>query len=147
MAVLISLNVSASDKNRQRIQELFIWKVSDQLELTPEEDKAFRTIIEELNNKKQEASIKMKATVRALEKAKDEKTRVQLLGKYESELQTYLATQTEEISKLQKLFDAEKMSKYLVVKAKLTESLRILMGSGSSKPKPKLAKPKVEIEN
>lgn len=137
----------ADSKSRQRLQELFIWKVSDHLQLSPEEDTKFRSIVEELNKKKQRASVEMRASIRAMDKETDDTKRGKLLVKYQVQLKNYLAVQEEELEKLGTVFDQKKMAKYLVVKSKLTENLRVLMGSGVKSSKKKLAKPKVKIEN
>lgn len=137
----------ADAKSRQRLQELFIWKVSDHLELSAEEDSKFRSILADLNKKKQKASIQMKASIRALDKEPNKSKRSELLSSYQKQLKLYLAVQEEEMTSLAKLFNEEKMAKYLVVKSKLTENLRVLMGSGVKSTKKKLAKPKVKIED
>lgn len=137
----------ASDKSRQRIQELFIWKVSDHLGLSPEQDTKFRKIIEDLNDKKLKASIAMKANIDSLEDAKTEEKRKEILSEYEKNLNEYLGVQKNELERLGEIFDEERMAKYLIVKAKLTENLRVLIGSGNSTKKKKLAKPKVKIED
>lgn len=147
VCLLGTTGLFAGDKSRQRIQELFIWKVSDHLGLSPELDTQFRKIIEDLNDKKLKASIAMKANIEALEKAKTEDNRKKILSEYEKNLNEYLGVQKTELEKLGEIFDEERMAKYLIVKAKLTENLRVLIGSGSSTKKKKLAKPKVKIED
>ncbi|MFK8138636.1 MAG: hypothetical protein AB8E15_09775 [Bdellovibrionales bacterium] len=146
LALLFSLNLSADEKSRQRIQELFIWKASDYIGLSPQEDKKFRDIIVSIGDKKSKASIEMKSLVSKMESEESAEKRKKLLSSYQNTLEIYASTQTEEVERLQKLLGLERLTKYLVVKAKLTENLKIIMGKSSRQNKRSLAKPKVIVE-
>tara|TARA_Y100000780_G_scaffold232551_2_gene265847 strand:- start:10657 stop:11097 length:441 start_codon:yes stop_codon:yes gene_type:complete len=141
------LTANAGDKGRKRLEELFIWKVSDILELTSEQDSEFRSIIEDLNQKKLQANIDMRASIRAIEKAEKKEVQIKLIEAYKKQLNAYLAVQKEELDRLEDLFGSEKLAKYLVVKSKLTQNLKVLMGNNGETKVKKLAKPEVELEN
>ena len=141
------LTANAGDKGRKRLEELFIWKVSDILELTSEQDSEFRSIIEDLNQKKLQANIDMRASIRAIEKAEKKEVQIKLIEAYKKQLNAYLAVQKEELDRLEDLFGSEKLAKYLVVKSKLTQNIKVLMGNNGETKVKKLAKPEVELEN
>ena len=141
------LTANAGDKGRKRLEELFIWKVSDILELTSEQDSEFRRIIEDLNQKKLRVNIDMRASIRAIEKADNKQDQIKLVEAYKKQLNAYLAVQKEELDRLEDLFGSEKLAKYLVVKSKLTQNLKVLMGNNGETKVKKLAKPEVELEN
>ena len=89
----------------------------------------------------------MRASIRAIEKAEKKEVQIKLIEAYKKQLNAYLAVQKEELDRLEDLFGSEKLAKYLVVKSKLTQNLKVLMGNNGETKVKKLAKPEVELEN
>lgn len=131
------------DKNKSRVEELFLWRVSDSLGLKPNEEAEFNRIVKKSRESKQALDVKIAETLRKMESANSEKEHATLLGEYKKMLKEYNSCQTQELEQLEKLFGPQKLSQYLVLKDKLLAKLKDALTEGKSQTKGKLKDPKV----
>ncbi|KYG69769.1 hypothetical protein AZI87_10260 [Bdellovibrio bacteriovorus] len=139
---------SAAEK-RNQLEELLIWKMSDELKLTPVEEKKFTDIVKSLNQKKADLNHELQASVEKMQKATSAKFKEDELSKYRKTLQSYGRVGEEEFDKLKPLLGSERMAQYLVIKQDLTNRIKSMLanpesnGKGSkSLPSPKLIEEK-----
>ena len=136
----------ADDKSRKRLEELFIWKLSDILALDAEQDARFRRLIHDLNKTKTEAQTKMRDSLKQLESEHGKEAQRLALMAYRQQLKIYLEVQNEELQKIEELLGAEMLATYLLTKAKLTENLKVMITNQGEKAEAVLEQPKIEVE-
>lgn len=129
--------VTKSDsKERSRLEELFIWKASEELKLPPAEETKFTEIIKTLNASRRAAGDEMDAAVKDLDAAKTKAEAEKALARHRAALKQVHAVQTAELDKLKPLLGSEKLARYLVVKNTLLERLKTMLSSPSPAAKP-----------
>lgn len=121
--------VAAAKGERNKIEELFIWKASEELKLPPKEEQAFTDIIRELNSRRRVASEQMEAANRDLETAKTAAEADRALKTHRAVLKDIQAIQMNELDRLGKLLGPERLARYIVVKNSLTERLKNLISA------------------
>jgi hypothetical protein len=134
---------SAKDSNKsKKLEELFIWKISDELKLSTPQEKTFGELFKNLNQKKLELAHKQEDILSKLDKA-DEKNLKDLLKSYRQTLEEYNKLQLSEIDSFRKNFGDTKAAKYLVVKRDLTNKVKTLLTEKTEKAEKELPPPKV----
>lgn len=124
----LAQTVEKTTEKRNRVEELFIWKLSEDLKLSVSEEKSFSDLVRELNKKRQQVNSDLAASVDAMAAA-PAKDRPRLLLKYKNLLKQYSEVSLEEVQRMEKILGAEKASVYLVKKAELTNKLKTLLGA------------------
>lgn len=132
---------SNPDKAKQRLEELFMWKVSDSLELSAEQESKFTQAFKELNEKKSKSGDKLDKTLVQIEKASTNAEIKSHLAAYQKELKTYNQISIEEIEVMKKILGEKKLAQYLVLKRDLNQKLKNLLSSPS---RPIASQPKEE---
>ncbi len=122
---------SKQTEKRNRVEELYIWKLSEDLKLSVAEEKAFSDLVRDLNKKRQVVNEELGSAIEALSRAVA-KERPKLLAKYKALLKKYSDVSLEEIQSMEKILGADKAALYLVKKTELTNKLKSLLGSDSS---------------
>jgi hypothetical protein len=139
-------NLSAyAAEPKNRVEELFIWKISDEMKLSVPEEKAFSDLIRALNQKRHAANESLQNTLKKMSDAKSLKEKEKLLSDHRKHLKTYNDLSVEEADRIEKLFGAEKATQYFVLKNDLTNRLKSMLAA-PEKPAPsaeKLAPPKL----
>ncbi len=134
------------EARKTRIEDIFIWKMSDELKLTAAEEKEFTDISRELNKKKLELNKKIQDLVQSL----NDKSTESNLREYKKLIQQYNQISITEFDKIKKIFGSKKFISYLKVKNELNTKMKsILVGEKSDKKESDdkcLPKPKVIIE-
>lgn len=121
-------NASTTDaKERNRLEELFIWKTSEELRLAPNEEQKFTEAIHQLNQRRKEANAKMDAALSALSAAKTKVEADKALTAHRAALKDMQAAQTAELDKLKPLLGSEKLAQYIVVKNSILEKLKTML--------------------
>lgn len=125
-----------------RMEELFIWKLSEELKLNVKEEKEITKLIQELNQKKAKISQNMDQLMTS---AKDHKHQKEFLAKYRVNLAEYNQISLTEFDGVQKILGSEKTLQYFSVKNDLSQKIKqMLSGSnGPEKDKKQLPEPKV----
>ena len=150
MLMSLSLAARADQKlaekmtnSKNKIEELFIWKISDELRLSTKEEKNFTDLFRDLNQKKMDIGHHQDEMITRLSLATKEKDRNQLLAEYRQQLAEYNKIQTREFDELKKLLGPERVAKYLFVKRELTNKVKTLLAEKSEKKESELPPPKV----
>lgn len=131
--ILYSFLSIASNKAKQ-VEDLFIWKMSDELKLSAKEEKSFSMIIRQLNKEKHDLTSQMDQLTIELKEQKDLKKNQQILKKYKVSLQKYGLTSIQEIEKIEKLLGSERTAKYIVLKNEFTTKLKQLLSTNTDQP-------------
>ena len=135
---LLSVVVSASaapafadstSKERSRLEELFIWKTSEELKLDPKVEIKFTETIHSLNTRRRAANTKMDAALASLAQAKTKDQAEKALNAHRAALREVQAVQTTEIEKLRPLLGPEKLAQYIVVKSSILEKLKTMLAA------------------
>lgn len=127
LAVPSAMADSAAPKHRTHLDELFIWKMSEELKLPPEEELKFSEIISGLNAQKRELYERLDEAVKKLAQANGTKAAEAALTAHRKLIGEQQALQTKELDSLRSLLGAERMAKYLVAKNELTERLKAML--------------------
>jgi antirestriction protein len=139
-------SVEGSQKMRARLEQLFIWRVSDRLHLTSEEEAKFTAEYKRLSDERTQASAKMEDILAKLGDEKVKKTKVKLLSDYEEVFKKYTDIQQEEMTAMKKLFDTDRLADYVLLKRDMRHRFRDVLAkngedanSGKSSAKEKEA--------
>lgn len=118
-----------SAKERQRIEELFIWKASEELKLGAAEEAKFTTVIRSYNTRRRAANLKMDEALSALANAKTKPEAEKALVAHRAALRGIQMLQTGEVDQLKPLLGAQKLAQYLTVKNTILEKLKTLLSA------------------
>jgi len=114
------------DRERKRLEEVFIWKMSEELRLSVEIETTFAEAIRALNREKHSANSEVSMALVALEKSKSPKERDQALKRYERAWRSYGELPIREVSRMKPILGVEKLGQYLVAKSQMAERLKAL---------------------
>ena len=135
----------AQNNNRNRIEELFIWKVSDELKLSVSEERVFSTLVREINKKRMDINTDIHNTLKTMENCKLVKTPCeQEISDYRKQVQKYNDMTLEEIDRVKKALGAEKSVRYFVLKNDLTVKLKEMLTPNEKKDSK--SSPKIILE-
>ncbi|UXR64750.1 hypothetical protein EZJ49_00580 [Bdellovibrio bacteriovorus] len=129
-----SVAAHAAEK-RNQLEELLIWKMSDELKLNTTEEKKFSDIVREINKKKAQFNQELQASVEKMSKAATEKAKDEELVTYRKSLQNYGRMSEEEFDKLKPLLGPERMVQYLQIKQDLTNRIKTMLTNPEGSPK------------
>jgi len=118
-------SMAAPKKNQ--LEELFIWKLSDELRLGPAEEKKFAELVRGLNQKKLSGSQKIEEKTKALSSAKTDKDRESSLRALRKAHQDYNQLSVTELDEMKKLLGLERLVSYLEIKQELTAKVKSLL--------------------
>lgn len=118
------------DRERRRLEELFIWKMSEELKLSVETETPFAEAIRDLNRAKFDVNQALAESLRSIEAAKTAKERDAALKNHEKAWKKYGELPIKEISRMRPILGTEKLGRYLVSKAQMAEKLKALSTSG-----------------
>lgn len=124
----------APSKERSRLEELFIWKTSEELKLAPAVEVKFTETIHSLNSRRREANAKMDAALASLAQAKTKADAEKALNAHRAALREVQAVQSAEIDKLRPLIGPEKLAQYIVVKSSILEKLKSMLAAPTAPP-------------
>jgi Skp family chaperone for outer membrane proteins len=137
------LPAHAAVESRNRIEELFIWKISDEMKLSVPDEKSLTDLIRNLNKKRADANDKLQNTLKALSEAKESKEKERLLKEHRKALKAYNDLSLEEADQIQKIFDVNRAAQYFVLKGELTNKLKTLLASPEKSSQAPLPPPQV----
>lgn len=145
--VMTGVSDSTITSKKNYLEDIFIWKISDELKLSPKEEKLFSETTKKLNKKKFELMKEIQASVATF----GDKTGEGDLKKYRHLLQEYNQLSVEEFDSVKKIFSPQKMVQYLKVKSELNTKMKSLLAGDSGDDKSsatnkKIPKPQVIIE-
>lgn len=118
------------ERERRRLEELFIWKMSEELKLSVETETPFAEAIRALNREKSAVNQELARALHEIEKANSPKEREAALKKYEKAWRQYGELPIKEINRMRPILGVEKLGQYLVGKSLMAEKLKALSTSG-----------------
>lgn len=122
-----SANHEPGVAKKNQLEELFIWKLSDELKLGPIEDKKFSTLVRSLNQKKLDNTLKIEQVTKDLLSAKSDKEKEQVLKNLKRAYQDYNQLSITELDEMKKLLGIQRLTHYLEVKQELTAKVKSLL--------------------
>jgi hypothetical protein len=133
-----------SKSNNHKFEDLFIWKISDEMKLSPADEKTFSELIRGLNQKRQDLNESMQDTLRKLKDAKAKAEQSKLIAQYRDQMKKHSQLGVDEIDQIKKALGPEKAAQYLILKNELMTQLRTkLTKSESDKDKTILKAPQI----
>lgn len=148
--VFIFYSSHVFSQSAQRLEDLFIWKVSDELKLSTIEEEEFASQLRALNNKRKKLNEEIEILLKEMGQvslAPKEAALLKKLRDYERKIKQYSDTQIEEIRQVEKVLGARRASNYFSLKNDLVFKIRqSLSPQPRSISAPKLAPPKVVVE-
>lgn len=127
-----------------RLEELLIWKLSDELRLAAPEEKAFSDAITDLNRRRTALAAELEAGLESLKKAGSKKERADALKGHRKTLEALQAVPLEEFDRLRKILGDEKLAQYLEAKRDLAGKVKaLLMEKAESADRKPLPPPKI----
>jgi hypothetical protein len=142
VGVSVAVPLWAQEK-KNKIEELFIWKISDELKLSPKEEKSFSDLFTELSKKKSEITHEQDDLLNKLAAAATDKERSHLLAEYRKQVLDANKIQLREFDELKKILGPERLGKYFHVKRDLTNKVKSLLTEKGEKKESDLPPPKV----
>ncbi len=136
-----------ASESRNKVEELFIWKISDELKLSVPEEKSLSDLIRGLNERRTHVNEGLQEALKKMSSAQTVGEREKILVEHRKLLKSYSDLSLEEADRVQKLFGAEKATRYFVLKNDLTNRLKSMLASPEPKAAQKLGPPKVIEEN
>jgi hypothetical protein len=141
-----SVSLFASE-TRNKVEELFIWKISDELKLSVPEEKSLAELIRTLNQRRTRVNEDLQETLKKMSSAQSSSEREKTLAEHRKLLKSYSDLSIEEADRVQKIFGTEKASRYFVLKNDLTNRLKTMLAAPETKTAEKLGPPKIIEEN
>ena len=127
--ILLTASEFGAAQTKNRLEDLFLWKMSDELKLAPADEKKFSDLVKELNQKKSKATDLIDKTIDEMAATKDSKKHQELLLQLKKELKKYQQVSMDEIDQMQKILGPSKTVQYLVAKADLTVKIKSLVST------------------
>jgi len=150
LLLIPSLSFAASSEletKKTYIEDIFIWRMSDELNLTASEEKKFTEIHKDLNKKKSDLNKEIQEITQSL--SDTDEAKVKHLRKV---IQSYNQISLDEFDSMKKLLGLKKFTQYLQVKSELTSRVKSLLSGEKTNDKEKkegnakLPPPQVIIE-
>lgn len=145
-----SFALSESEIKKNQLEDIFIWKMSDELKLTAQQEKTFTEISKDLNRKKSGINRQIQETIQSL----NAKNQEPVLQKYRKLMGEYNQLSLKEFDSIKKLLGTQKFAEYLQIKNELTTKMKSILageknGDRATEKKDaqaKLPPPKVIVE-
>ena len=133
-AVQAASEQSLVDREKRRLEELFIWKMSEELKLPVEVESSFAETIRSLNREKSKSLSDIESALVAIDQAKTKTESEKAVKRYEKAIRKFGDVPIREVSRLRKVLGSERLSRYLVSKSQMAEKLKA-MAQGSAQPR------------
>lgn len=131
-------------EKRNQLEELFIWKMSEELKLTSIEEKKFTEIVKSINQEKSSLNKSIQEAVTKMPKLSTDKEKAEALKAYKKDLQRYNHLSEGEVERMQSLLGVSRTIQYLQIKQDLTNRVKtLLVTPEAGKENKKLPAPKV----
>ena len=138
---------SELETKKTYIEDIFIWRMSDELKLSASEEKKFTEIHKDLNKKKSELNKEIQEITQSL--SNPDESKVKQLRKV---ILSYNQISIQEFDSMKKLLGLKKFAEYLQIKSELTSRVKSLLSGEKTNDKEKkegsanLPPPQVIIE-
>ena len=134
LLIILSFSIHSFSSNNEveikktHLEDIFIWKISDELKLSVQQEKKFTEINRTLNKKKSEINKKIQQAVQGLNAKSSEST----LIKYKKLLLDYNQLSISEFDAIKQLLGTKKFISYLKIKNELTTKIKSILISEKS---------------
>lgn len=136
-------SIESNQKTKLQLEDLLIWKISDELKLTPDQEKKVTEIIKTINKKKTENNLEIETLTKQVIKAEDEKTKSKSFNDLKKKLQQHGALASEELELIKSALGIKKLGQYLEVKNDISEKVKNLIIPADKRSGKKLPPPKI----
>ncbi|MBN8535893.1 MAG: hypothetical protein J0M15_02480 [Deltaproteobacteria bacterium] len=133
-------------KAKLQLEDLLIWKISDELKLTTEQEKKISDIIKYLNKKKSANSQEIEVLTQRIIKSEDEKVKNKAFLDLKKKLSIYNLISIEELDKVKGVLGIKKLGQYLELKKDISEKVKNIILPADKKGEVKLPPPKITEE-
>ena len=137
------LSFSETEKQFKKFEDLFIWKISDELKLTPQEEAVVSEIIKSSNKKKTDSNIEIDSLNERLKAETTDAARKIVYAKLRSAHKVQLNITLEELEKLNKSIGLKKLGLYLEIKKDLADKIKSIWNQKEKKEGSLLPPPKI----
>lgn len=123
------------DRERKRLEELFIWKMTEELKLPVEKEASFSEAVRSLNREKSKANSELASALedigraQSVDKSKVRAATEKAVKRYEKAWRSYGDLPLREVQRLKKILGPELLGQYLLAKAQMAEKLKALSAS------------------
>lgn len=119
----------STEARKSYLEDIFIWKMSDELKLSVADEKKFSEIHKELNRKKSDLNKDIQASIDQLDviKSKPEAEINKHINTYKNLLKKYNQLSVEEAESMHKLLGSKKFLDYLQVKNEITNKVKSML--------------------
>ena len=150
-AVPTSAVPTDSEVKKTYLEDIFIWRMSDELKLSTHDERQFTDIQKNLNKKKSEINKQIQEmTLQIAAEGKNSAKQLNAtLAKYRKLLTLYNQLSTNEFDAIKKLLGAKKFAQYLNIKSELNNKVKLLLVGDKDKKESvpsNLPPPKIIIE-
>ncbi|MNJ92567.1 hypothetical protein D3C87_102400 [compost metagenome] len=121
-------------EKRNQLEELFIWKMSEELKLSASEEKKFTEIVKSINKEKAALSRSLQESVAKMPKLAPEKVQAEEFKAYKKNLRKYNHLNEDEVERMQALLGVPRTVRYLQIKQDLTNRVKSLLASPEASP-------------
>lgn len=135
--------VEQNSKAKLQLEDLLIWKISDELKLTPDQEKKISDIIKSINKKKSENTVEIDALTQTIIKSENEKDKNKAFQELKKKLQLHSAISVDELEQIKNLLGIKKLAQYLELKNDISEKVKSIILPSDKKGGKKLPPPKV----
>lgn len=135
--------LAETDTQVKKFEDLFIWKISDELKLTPKEEAVVSLVIKESNQKKAASNSELEGLYKKLKNDTLDSSRKVTFNKIRATLKTQLAITLDELDRLNKGMGLKKLGQYLELKRDLSEKIKAIWIQNEKKGSHSLPPPKV----
>ncbi len=132
-----------TDHQVKKFEDLFIWKISDELRLTPKEETLVSEIIRNSNKKKASNNAELENLYKKLKESTNEDARKSTFAKIRAAHKTQTNVTLEELDKLNKGIGLKRLGQYLELKRDLAEKIKGIWIQHEKKGGTQLPPPKV----
>lgn len=115
------------NSKKNQLEELFIWKISEELKLSAVDEKKFSEALKKLNLQKQVLSQELEELTAGLINAKTDPERKIKFKSYRKALLSYNTLAVTEVDQMQSIFGIQKLAKYMEIKMDLTNKVKSLL--------------------
>jgi hypothetical protein len=139
------LNAAAQNN---RVEQILVWKVSEELGLSAKEEKKLSEIVSKINEKKSTFSSAIENNLRDLREAVKANKKTNLFVKLHTEnLQKLNQLNLDEIKEVRKALGEVRLARYLLIKSDLSQRVKMLLQSNTTDNKNINSKNEAKAEN
>jgi hypothetical protein len=132
-----------TEKQVKKLEDLFIWRVSEELKLNHKEEMALSSVIKETNRKKLKSNQDLEELYKKLKTEATESERKKIYGTIRSTLKNQGHLPIEELDGVNKAIGLKKLALYLEVKKDLSEKIKGVWPQGEKKTDKPLPPPQI----